>query len=105
MDIRKARKVNKAKSWTQRSNWWSICELNNTIFLLIIESGQGRPPIWCRSRSPKIPSAAVPSSLVDTGRTMEQVYAFFMVKSIERKVEILHLQSEDYRYFWPINRS
>ena len=38
-----------------------------------LEAGQGRPPIWCRSRSPKIPSATVPSSLVDTGRTMEQV--------------------------------
>lgn len=35
--------------------------------------GQSRPPIWCRSRSPKVPANSVPSSLVDTGRTVEQV--------------------------------
>ena len=46
-----------------------------------IEAGQGRPPIWCRSRSPKIPNAAVPSSLVDTGRTMEQV-SYFQIASL-----------------------
>ncbi len=33
---------------------------------------QARPPIWCRSRSPKPPASSIPSSLVDTGRTVEQ---------------------------------
>ena len=39
-----------------------------------LEAGEAatRPPIWCRSRSPKV-GHALPSSLADTGRTVEQV--------------------------------
>ena len=34
---------------------------------------EGRPPIWCRSRSPKVPTNIPSSLVVDTGRTVEQV--------------------------------
>ena len=38
-----------------------------------VVQSSGRPPIWCRSRSPKIQSNSnLPSNLVDTGRTVEQ---------------------------------
>lgn len=35
--------------------------------------GQSRPPIWCRSRSPKLPLPTNSQIVADTGRTVEQV--------------------------------
>ena len=39
-----------------------------------VSESTGRPPIWCRNRSPK-PGTSTPQQLLpaDTGRTIEQV--------------------------------
>ena len=53
------------------------------------DRGQARAPIWCRSRSPKPSNSNLPSNLVDTGRTVEQVNCAVLLSSILLKRSLL----------------